>query len=178
MIFHENRLPADNSHEISCLICYFWKSSKIWNWNCHLLQIICGALRVNAIYNFSGHEWSDIWQAPQVYIYWQGGGYWGWYSRDVTNGGHFPGKLRKVQTSVYPCKSTFYPLPKAESISFSLVHPSVVTIESPSSINNFLQTTSKPQGGISQNFTGMILGWFPFKVMKRFLFHGSTVAQW
>ena len=23
MIFHENCLPADNSHEISCLICYF-----------------------------------------------------------------------------------------------------------------------------------------------------------
>ena len=25
MIFHENRLPADDSHEISCLICYFRK---------------------------------------------------------------------------------------------------------------------------------------------------------
>ena len=23
MIFHENRLPADDSHEIPCLICYF-----------------------------------------------------------------------------------------------------------------------------------------------------------
>ena len=23
MIFHENCLPADNSHEISCFICYF-----------------------------------------------------------------------------------------------------------------------------------------------------------
>ena len=23
MILHENRLPADDSHEISCLICYF-----------------------------------------------------------------------------------------------------------------------------------------------------------
>ena len=23
MIFHENRLPADDSHEISCIICYF-----------------------------------------------------------------------------------------------------------------------------------------------------------
>ena len=45
MIFHENRLPADDSHEISCLICYFWKSSKIWN--CRLLQIIGGALWVN-----------------------------------------------------------------------------------------------------------------------------------
>ena len=29
MIFHENRLPADDSHEISCLICYFQKGSKI-----------------------------------------------------------------------------------------------------------------------------------------------------
>ena len=25
MIFHENCLPADDSHEISYLICYFWK---------------------------------------------------------------------------------------------------------------------------------------------------------
>ena len=31
MIFYENCLPADDSHEISCLICYFWKSGKIWN---------------------------------------------------------------------------------------------------------------------------------------------------
>ena len=29
MIIHENRLPADDSHEISCLIGYFWKSGKI-----------------------------------------------------------------------------------------------------------------------------------------------------
>ena len=46
MIFHENRLPADDSHEISCLICYFWKSDKIWN--CRL-QIIGGALRVKLV---------------------------------------------------------------------------------------------------------------------------------
>ena len=44
MIFHENLLPADNSHEKLCLICYFWKSSKILN--CRLLQIIGCALRV------------------------------------------------------------------------------------------------------------------------------------
>ena len=29
IIFDENRLPADDSHEILCLICYFLKSSKI-----------------------------------------------------------------------------------------------------------------------------------------------------
>ena len=45
MVFHENRLPADDSHEISCLICYFRKRSKFLN--CRLLQIIDGALRVN-----------------------------------------------------------------------------------------------------------------------------------
>ena len=45
MIFHKNRLPADDSHEISCLIFYFQKGGKIWNG--HLLQIIGGALRVN-----------------------------------------------------------------------------------------------------------------------------------
>ena len=45
MIFHENRLPADDSHEISCLLCYFQKSCKIFD--CRLLQIIGGALWVN-----------------------------------------------------------------------------------------------------------------------------------
>ena len=45
MIFHENRLSADDSHEISCHICYFWKKSgKIVNGR--LLQIVGGALRV------------------------------------------------------------------------------------------------------------------------------------
>ena len=42
MILHENRLPADDSHEISCLKSYFWKSRKIWN--CRLLQIIGGPI--------------------------------------------------------------------------------------------------------------------------------------
>ena len=28
MIFHENRLPADDSHEISCLIVIFEKAAK------------------------------------------------------------------------------------------------------------------------------------------------------
>ena len=28
MILHENRLPADDTHEISCLICYFEKAAK------------------------------------------------------------------------------------------------------------------------------------------------------
>ena len=44
MIFLENRLPADDSHEISCLICYFLKSGNILN--CRVLQIIGGALWV------------------------------------------------------------------------------------------------------------------------------------
>ena len=78
MILQENRLPADDSHEISCLIGYSWKSSKIWNcrllaadnsheiscligyfwksgkiWNCRLLQIIGVSLR-------------DIYRSPSV----------------------------------------------------------------------------------------------------------------
>ena len=44
MIFHENRLSAEDSHGISCLICYFQKGSKLLN--CRLLQIIGGALSV------------------------------------------------------------------------------------------------------------------------------------
>ena len=54
MIFHENRLPADDSHEISCLICYFWKSGI--NWNCHLLQIIGGALWVKDLKSGTIHK--------------------------------------------------------------------------------------------------------------------------
>ena len=50
MILHENRLPADDSHEISCLICYFGKSSKIIN--CRLLQIIGGPLRAKPNFVF------------------------------------------------------------------------------------------------------------------------------
>ena len=48
MILHENRLPADDSQEIACLICYFLQSGKIFN--C-LLQIIGGALRVKYVHS-------------------------------------------------------------------------------------------------------------------------------
>ena len=47
MIFHENRLPADDFHEISCLICCCFLSGK--NFNCRLLQNIDGALRVKPV---------------------------------------------------------------------------------------------------------------------------------
>ena len=50
MILHENCLPADISHEVLYLICYFCKSSKIWNGR--LLQIIGGALRDNSQLTF------------------------------------------------------------------------------------------------------------------------------
>ena len=40
MIFHENRLPADDSHEISCpLFVIFEKAAKFE-------IVVCGALRV------------------------------------------------------------------------------------------------------------------------------------
>ena len=40
------------------------------------------------------------------------------------------------------------------------------------SVNNLLETTSppKPLDGLSPNFTEMILGWFPFKVVQKILF--------
>ena len=44
MIINENRLRADDSHEVSCLICYVRKSGNFFN--CRLLHIIDGALRV------------------------------------------------------------------------------------------------------------------------------------
>ena len=52
MIFHENRLPAEDSHEISCLICYFRKGGKILN--CRLLQIIGDASWVEALHQVPG----------------------------------------------------------------------------------------------------------------------------
>ena len=61
MILHENRLPADDSHEISCLICYFFKKNGK-TFNCHLLQIIGGALRVKLSVNCLNifcHEFSN-----------------------------------------------------------------------------------------------------------------------
>ena len=66
MIFHENRLPADDSHEISCLICYFWKGDKIWN--CCLLQPLGGALRVKSVKAIQNiRELYVIW-LPQVIL--------------------------------------------------------------------------------------------------------------
>ena len=47
MVLHENCLPADDSHEISCLILLFLKKRQIFN--CSLLQIKGGALRVNDV---------------------------------------------------------------------------------------------------------------------------------
>ena len=43
MLFHENRLPADDSHEISCLFVIFEKSAFDI---CRLLQIVGCTLRV------------------------------------------------------------------------------------------------------------------------------------
>ena len=58
MILHENRLPAADYHEISCLICYFRKSGKICNRR--LLQIIGGALRVKCcLFCFADEEAQD-----------------------------------------------------------------------------------------------------------------------
>ena len=59
MIFHENCLQADNSHEISCLI-YFWNSGNIWN--CCLLQIVGGALYVKTSKLGLGmnKNWTDL----------------------------------------------------------------------------------------------------------------------
>ena len=47
MIFHENRLPADDSHKIPCLICYFEEVAKFGFF--HLLQIIGGTLWVKGL---------------------------------------------------------------------------------------------------------------------------------
>ena len=48
MKLHENRLPADDSHEISCLICFVFEKKNSNILLCRLLQIIGGALRVDA----------------------------------------------------------------------------------------------------------------------------------
>ena len=40
MIFHENRLPADDSHEISCLICYFYTPCKLCLWWVYCFHVV------------------------------------------------------------------------------------------------------------------------------------------
>ena len=47
MIFHENRLPADDSHGISCLI-FFRKLEKM-SQNVSSAAVVIGALRVNDV---------------------------------------------------------------------------------------------------------------------------------
>ena len=49
MIFNENSLPADDSHEISCLIRYFLKKRQ----NFKLPQNIGGALSVNRMKKYT-----------------------------------------------------------------------------------------------------------------------------
>ena len=51
--FQKNKVwYADDSHEIWYHICYFWKSSTIWN--CRLLQIIGCALWINVLVSTEG----------------------------------------------------------------------------------------------------------------------------
>ena len=69
MILHENHLPADDSHEISCLICYFWKCDKMFN--CRLLQIIGGALRVNYHWGNRITKKLTLCIIPAECIYWK-----------------------------------------------------------------------------------------------------------
>ena len=67
MIFHENCLSADNSHEISRLICYFLKKQQ--NWNCRLLQIVGGASRVKR-WPWTNHlSWVQYWWM-YVHVWW------------------------------------------------------------------------------------------------------------
>ena len=49
MILHENRLLADNSHEMSCLIFFFWKLEKM-SQNLLSAAVLIGALRVKQYY--------------------------------------------------------------------------------------------------------------------------------
>ena len=53
MKFHENRLPADDSCEISCLICYYEKVAKLEIVVCCKLKVVLYGLilhhRVNTV---------------------------------------------------------------------------------------------------------------------------------
>ena len=55
MRFHENRLPADDSHEISSLICYFEKAANFE-------IVVCCKLYV-ALSGLSVFTFSAFWQA-------------------------------------------------------------------------------------------------------------------
>ena len=53
MILHENCLPADNSHELSCLICYFEKKAAKFE------IVVCCKLWV-ALYGLRHHRTSLV----------------------------------------------------------------------------------------------------------------------
>ena len=53
MIFHENRLLADDSHEISCFICQ--KLGKM-SQNLSSAAVVIGALRVNELGTIQTHR--------------------------------------------------------------------------------------------------------------------------
>ena len=58
---------------------------------------------------------------------------------------------------------------------------SIVHLRCPSSVvsQQFALTTSpKPLGGLSANFTGMILRWSPFKVVQRTPFQVELLLPW
>ena len=48
MILHENRLPADDSHEISCLICYFENVAKFEMVVCYKLKVALKGLTISS----------------------------------------------------------------------------------------------------------------------------------
>ena len=87
MIFHENRLPADDSHEITCLICYFWKAGNsklssaanyidgalhvsIWTFLCfrssHLSLNITISIILNCLYIFTK---SFIYECKHLFLF-------------------------------------------------------------------------------------------------------------
>ena len=54
MIFHENRLPGDGSHGISCLICYFEKQKKLKlssaaNYGWRLMVLMSSSAKIDII---------------------------------------------------------------------------------------------------------------------------------
>ena len=62
MIFHENRLLADNSHLISCL--NFVENEKKISQNLSSAAVVIGALKVNHVYtlmNFSLFYFVETW---------------------------------------------------------------------------------------------------------------------
>ena len=63
-MFHENCLPADDSHEISCLICYLYSRYEVYRgyivFAFSVIMFVCLSVNFFSVKDFSATTWARI----------------------------------------------------------------------------------------------------------------------